>query len=895
MAFMKRFWNLFRGRRLSDDIEREVAFHIRERADALIAQGMPEAEARNAARRQFGNLTAQRERTRDADVLTWLDSVLGDLRYALRSLRHSPAFTAVAVGSLALAIGANTAIYTLLDAVVVRALPVPAPGELVQVTTTDSDEGYFTNPQWEQIRDRQTTLSATAAFAETGWNTADGGEVRRVRGEWASGEFFALFGMRPAVGRLFTREYDARGCAPIAVLGHGYWQSAYGGRGDVVGQSIRLEGKMFEIVGVTQPGFDGPEVGYEPQVYAPMCAEAVIREGQSALDARSTWWLRIAGRRRPGVSLVQVRSELAALAPGVYEATIPPRWAEDQKAEYRHRTLSARALGHGVSEVRDRYHGALLMMMGAVALVLLIACANVANLLLARATARQHEVAVRMAIGAGRRRLVRQLLSESLLLAMGGGLGGLLLAHWGTEALIALISNDAQPVVLDLGLNLRVLGFTALVAGLTVLVFGLVPAWRGTRISPQAAMKARARGVTEGHGRFTIGKSLVVVQVALSLTLVVAAGLLVGSLRNLVTKDPGFRSSGVLLVRVDLRRGGLPPGAYGPAHERILERLRHLPGVRAAASSDMVPVGRSIWNDEVYLDGFTPETSTDRVAWFNEVSEGYFAAMETRLIAGRDFDRTDTPSGPHTAIVNDAAARHFFGGASPLGRQFRVKQGDTFTEPYTVIGVVENAKYTSLRETDAESKTFYLPYSQDRSPGSSRNYEIRAEATPSALVSGVSGAIGEENRAATLSFVTFEDQLARSLQRERVLATLSSLFGGVALALSMLGLYGVMSYTVARRRNEIGVRIALGANRGRVVGMVLADVGRMVVIGVGFGIAGALASGRLVRTYLFGLSPADPAVTGIAAALLAAVALGAGLLPAWRAARVDPVAALREE
>ncbi len=623
MAFRHRFWNLFRGKRLSRDIEREVSFHIRERADELMAQGMPEADAWSAARRRFGNPTGQRERTRDADVVTWLDSLLGDLRYAFRSLRHSPGFTAVAVGSLALGIGANTAIYTLIDAVVVRPLPVPAPEELVLVTMSDrkDSQAYQTNPIWEQIRDRQTTMASTAAFADSRWNTADGGEIRQVWGEWVSGDFFALFGMRPAVGRLFTRESDARGCAPIAVLGHGYWQSSYGGEREAVGQSIRLDGKLFEIVGVTQPGFEGPEVGYQPQVYLPLCAEPVIRGSRSALDARSTWWLQIAGRRREGVSLEQVRTELAALAPAVYGATVPPRWAEDQKAEYQRRTLSARPLEHGVSEVRSRYRGALLIMMGAVGLVLLIACANVANLLLARATARRHEVAIRMAIGAGRRRLIRQLLTESLLLAVAGGLGGLVLARWGTAALVRLIATGDQPVTLDLGLNLRVLGFTALVAGLTAIVFGMVPAWRGTRVSPQAAMKANGRGVAEGHRRFTIGKSLVVIQVALSLTLVVAAGLLAGSLRKLTTLDPGFRAGGVLLAEVDLRRTGLPPEQYDANHRRILERLRNLPGVRSVASSDLTPIGRSMWNDDIYADGFTPANREDRTAWFNEVSD----------------------------------------------------------------------------------------------------------------------------------------------------------------------------------------------------------------------------------------------------------------------------------
>ncbi len=894
MAFFRRLWNLARGGRLSREIDREQAFHLRERVDELMAQGVSEADAWTRARRSFGNRTAQSERTRDADVLTWLDSALRDVRYAIRSLRHSPAFTAVAVASLALGIGANTAIYTLIDAVVVRALPVEAPEELVQVTTSDNpnNEGYFTNPIWEQVRDRQTSLSVAAAFAETRLNASDGGEIREVRGEYASGDFFSLFRMRPALGRFFTRTDDVRGCAPIAVLGNGYWQSAYGGRSDAVGQSIRLESKLFEIVGVTEMGFNGPEVGNQPQVFLPLCTGALIRN-PGILDARSSWWLRIAGRRRPATSLDQVRAELGALAPSVYRATIPPRWAEDQKLEYQGRGLSARTLEHGVSEVRTAYQKALLIMMGAVGLVLLIACANVANLLLARATARRHEVALRLAIGAGRPRLVRQLLTESALLAFLGGLGGLLLAHWGTGALVALISTEEQPVFLDLSLNLRVLGFTALAASLTTMLFGLIPAWRGTRVSPQAAMKANARGVAEGHRRFKLGKSLVVIQMALSLTLVVGAGLLVGSLRNLASMDPGFQASGVLLASVDLRRTGLTPEQYGETHQRMLDRLRVMPGVIAAASSEVTPIGRSAWNDALYVDGFAAANEEDRVSWFNEVSEGYFATMGTRLLAGRDFDRTDRKGSQRSAIMSSSAATHYFGAASPLGRAFRVSQGDTFSDPYTVVGVVEDAKYADLRESDV--RTIYLPNAQDQNPGPTRNIEIRTAGSPAGMARAAALTIAEVNRAASFSFVTLESQIARALQRERVLAILSTLFGGAALALSLLGLYGVVSYTVARRRNEIGVRIALGADPRRVLGMVLGDVARMVVIGVLLGAAGALAAGRLVQGYLFGLQPTDPMVTLLAAALLALVALVAGLLPAWRAARVDPVAALREE
>ena len=895
MSFIKRVLNLIRGERLSRDIQRELSFHLRERVEELRAQGVPEHDALLTARREFGNPTFQGERVRDADIVTWLDSILGDIRYALRALRRSPAFTTVAVASLALGIGANTAIYTLLDTVVLRALPVPQPEQLAMVTMSDTDtHGYFTNPLWEQVRDRQTGFSAIAAFAEQHLNTADGGEVRHVNVEMAGGDYFALFGMRAALGRLFTRADDVRGCAAMAVLGHDFWLSEYGGQASAVGQTIRLEGQPFPIIGVLQAGFNNPEVGREAQVYVPMCSEAVIKGERSMLDRRSSWWMRVIGRMEPGMTVAQLRTRLAAIAPASYEATVPEHWGAQDKVDYRGRTFSARSAEHGVSTVRERYSGALRVMMGAVALVLLIACANVANLLLARAAARQREVAIRLAVGAARRRVVRQLLTESAILAFLGAAGGLALAYWGTSALVALISTSNNPVSLDLSLNVRVLGFTALVATITATLFGLIPAWRGTRVSPQTAMKAGGRGLAEGGGqRFRIGKALVVAQVALSLTLLVGAGLLVGSLRNLNSMDPGFTSEGVLIATMDFRRTGVPsPQLRGP-QQAILERVRALPGVSSASPAALTPVGRSSWNDEIHIAGFTPAEGDDRLAWFNEVGERYFETMDTRLLAGRDFDGTDVAGAPLTAIVNDAMARKFFGEKSPLGGQFRLRRGDTFSEPYTVVGLVENAKYQNLREDDFP--TVYLPTAQNADGNQIVNLVLRATGNPLSLVSSIKSIVADAYGLAALTFTTLDAQLDRSLQRERMLAVLSALFGGVALALSMLGLYGVMAYTVARRRNEIGVRIALGADEGRVLRMVLGDVARVVGIGLLLGAAGALASGKLVSSFLYGMEPAEPAIMALAAAGLAAVALMAGLIPALRASRLDPVAALREE
>jgi putative ABC transport system permease protein len=895
MSLIRRLFNSGRDERLSREIEREISFHIREHVEALMADGMPEAEARREARRRFGNPTFQRERIRDADILAWVDSVKGDVRYALRALRRSPAFTIVAIASLSLGIGANTAIYTLIDAVVLRALPVPNPHELVQVTTSDTDDenAYFTNPLWEQVRDRATGFTALAAVGETSFNIADGGEVRRVNGEWVSGDYFRLFGMRPILGRLHTRAEDVRGCPGTAVLGHGFWQREYGGRTDVVGRSVSFEGKPFQVVGVAGPEFRGPEVGRDVDVYVPLCAEAYLRGEHSSLDARSNWWLRVVGRRVPDVSVAQLRQRIKSIAAASHAATLPQRWAEEHKAEYLKNTFGIREVDKGLSGLRMQYSKALLVMMGAVGLVLLIACANVANLLLARATSRQREVAIRQAIGAGRQRIVRQLLTESVILAIAGAVAGLFVARWGTAGLVALIASGDSAIAFDLSLNARVLGFTALITTVTAMIFGLIPAWRGTRVSPQTAMKAHTRGVAEGHGRFTLGKTLVVAQVALSLTLLVGAGLLVGSLRKLHTMDPGFTAEGVLIATAGFQRTGIPTEQNAAVHRQLLERVRAMPGVVSASQSDLTPVGGSSWNDQIYTDGFVPKSRQDGVVWFNEVSDRYFATMDTKLVAGRDFAPTDVPNGAKVAIINEAAAKKLFGAASPLGRQYRTKRGDTFSEPYTIVGVVENAKYRSLREENSE--TIYLPSSQNATPGSGTRLVIRTQGDPLALAPAIKALIADVHRLAGVEFGTLREQLDRSLRRERMMAVLSALFGAVALALSMLGLYGVMAYTVARRRNEIGVRIALGADGGRVLRMVLGDVARVVLIGLILGTAGAVASGRLVTSFLYGLQPAEPMVLAGAALVLLAVALGAGFLPAWRASRVDPVAALRED
>ena len=886
MGWYRRFTNLLRSNRVSVDIDREMAFHMNELADDLMARGMSEPDARREARRRFGNPSVQKERTRDADILTWLESLGADIRYALRALRASPAFALVTIASLGLGIGANTAIFSLINAVVLRTLPVSHPEELLQVTMGDSEEsGVFTNPLWEQIRDRQGVFSGVFAYGDHEFNLTSGGEVRRASGNWVSGDYFSTLGVRPALGRLLARADDAPGCTPVAVLGHGFWQSEFGGSPQVVGKTIALDRKPHVVVGVTDPSFFGVHVGESPQVFVPLC----LRPG---LEARSNWFLYVIGRPNPGVTPAQVTAHLKTIAPTAYASTVPD-WGVAEKADYVTRSLGSRPVATGLSTVRRQYQRALGVLMVVVGLVLLIACANVANLLLARAAVRGREMAIRLAIGAARRRLVRQLLTESVLLAGLGAIVGVLFARWGSALLVHTLAQGSFPVFLDLTVDGRVLGFTLAVAVATGVLFGLAPAWRSTRIDPQMALKANGRGIAGGHSRFTIGKVLVVGQIALSLVLVIGAGLLLGSFRKLTTFDPGFQREGVLIVSVSLRNAGYAQGEFGGVRRDLLERFRALPGVVAAGAADITPISGSSWNDIIHVDGFVPNSEDDSQSYFNEVTDGYFAAMGTPLLAGRDFDARDRPTGQRVAIVNEAMARKFFHGASPLGKSYRVTMHDSLGPPVEIIGVVKDAKYKRLREDPIP--TIYLAMSQAERVGPVTNYELRAAGAASSLIPAVKRMVAGVNPAIALQLTTLSQQVESSLTRERLLARLSGFFGALALLLATVGLYGTLSYSVARRRNEIGIRIALGAARGRVVRLVLGEVTRIVALGIALGAVAALTATRWVESFLYGLTPSDPTTIIGAVVVLATVALAAGALPAWRAARVDPISALRED
>ncbi|MFI5210528.1 MAG: ABC transporter permease, partial [Gemmatimonadales bacterium] len=801
--------------------------------------------------------------------------------------------TITVVLSLALGIGANTAIFSLLNAVLLKTLPVSNPAELVQVTMGEEDGDVLTNPMWEELHRRQDVFTGAFAFGDQTFNLSTGGVARPVPANYVGGDFFTTLGLAPAAGRLLNGADVFRGCPPVVVLGHGFWQSEFAGQADAVGRTLTLDGHPFEIIGVAPPGFFGVEVGRFNQIYTPLCAEAVVQGKNSALDRRSTWFLQVVGRPKPGLPLAQVGARLAAISQGVFGATVPANWDADGQASYAKRHFEARPAATGLSDLRLRYRPALFMLMAVVAIVLLISCGNVANLLLARGTVRHREIAMRMALGASRGRLVRQMLTESLLLSLLGAATGFLFARWGSALLVRMLSDRGDDVWLDLSLDYRLLGFTIGVAVATGVLFGLMPAWRTTRVDPQVAMRAHGRGVLEGGTRFTLGKALVLAQVALSLVLVLGAALMLRTFHTLATIDPGFRREGILAVQMDLSSSGYDDARVLGIQHQVLERLRLLPGVRSAASAVILPISGMGWNGGIGIPGQpVSDNIRERLSWFNRVSSDYFTTVGTQLKSGRDFGPGDLPGSARVAIISEAMARKYFPGTDPIGRQFTSEGGSGITT-YEVIGVAQDSRYRSLR--DEPEPIVYLPEGQADESFQSVNILLRADGPPSALIPGIRRAVAEVDPRVSFTTLTITENLDRSLARERLLATLSGFFGALAILLALIGLYGTMSYSVARRRNEIGIRLALGADSRTVLGLVLGEVGRLVVIGVGIGAVAALAAGRLVTAFLYGVSATDPLTVVATIGMVVLVGLAAGAVPAWRAARLDPVAALRED
>ena len=895
--FLKRGW-------WDAERARELDAYLAAETDDNIARGMTPGDARAAARRKLGNTTLVREEIYQMNTVALIDSAWRDLKHGARLLRLNPAFAVVAVLSLALGIGANTAIFQLLDAVRIRTLPVEEPWQLVDVRIDAGGKGrtgqfsgrapQLTYSLFQQIRDRQEAFSGLAAWGTATFNMTTSGEARYARGMWVNGEYFNTLGVKPLVGRLFTSADDVRGCsAPAVVLSYGFWQREFGGDVSRIGRPLQLDGHNYEIVGVTPAQFFGTEVGRSFDVAVPLCSEPLTHAERTWLDRPDAWFLGLFARLKPGWTIERAGAQLASISPALFQVTLPPKYRPEDSKNYLAFKLTPQPAATGVSSLRRDYEMPLWLLLATTGLVLVIACANLANLMLARATAREREIAVRLAIGASRGRIVRQLLAESLLLSAVGAAGGLFIARWLSQFLVGFLGTETNRVFLNLNTDWRVFAFTLALAVATCLIFGLTPAIRATSAEPGSAMKSGSRGSTDSHERFGLRRGLVVAQVALSLVLVVGALLFVRSLRNLMILDAGFRQDGVLVVNLDLRGANIPVDARRALYRDLTAKLRAVPGVDDAAEAFIVPVSGSGWNNTIVIDG---KTFSDRayVVNFNAVGPGYFRTMGMPLLTGRDFTDADTVNSPRVAVVTEQFARKFFGGVNPVGRTFQIEEGVGVERPaYQIVGLTKDTKYTNLREEF--TPIAFLAANQEKEPDPSLQIVVRSSAPLATVTGGVSATIAAIAPSTILEFDTLNSMVRNSLMRERLMATLSGFFGLLAGLLATIGLYGVMSYMVERRRNEIGIRMALGADRNAVIGMIMREAATLLLAGLVIGGLAAVGAATMAKTMLFGLKPGDPLSLAMAALALTLVAGVASYLPAWRASRLEPTQALREE
>jgi putative ABC transport system permease protein len=818
-----------------------------------------------------------------------------NLRLAIRTLWATPVVSFVAILSLTLGIGANTAIFSVVDSLLLRALPVKEPDRLVQLVEASADsQRSWTYPIWDEIRRRPQLFESAFAWSANRFNLAAGGETEFVDGVWASGGMFETLGVPAILGRTFTDQDDRRGGGPdgpVAVISYDFWQRRFGGAADAIGRSLNVERLPVTVIGVTPPGFFGPDVGRAFDIALPLGVEPLVRGRETWLDGRSTWWLSVMARLKPTQSLEAAIRGIADAQPQIREAT-HPGWDD-----YLKDPLTLVPSPTGDSGLRRRYQRPVVILMSIVALVLLIASANIANLLLARATARRHELSVRLALGASRRQLVGLLFTESVVLATVGAAGGVLLARWGGRLLVAQMSTPSNRVFLDLSLDWRVLGFTITATAITALLFGTVPAFRAASVDPMEAIKEHGRGGDhQGHARMS--GSLVIAQVALAVVLVAAAGLFVRTFTSLTRRPLGFEAERVLVVTLDAQRAPLAAEARLAMFDRVRQAVRSVPGVAGASLSVITPVTGQGWNGTVDISDVPPLPGRQAMTFKNAVTPDWFSTFGTPLSAGRYFDDRDRRGAPMVAIVNQAFVSRFMNGANPIGHIVRDRAIPGLPNkdvPKEIVGVVADAVYRNLREPIPP--TLYVPLAQADTgfarPSIALNVRA-ASGSPALLTRSVAAAVAEVNADVAVTFRPLANLVNASLTQERVIATLSGFFGGLALLLAGLGLYGVTSYAVSRRQAEIGIRMALGAAPGGVIRLVLARVALLVGTGVVAGVLVSIWLARFAEVLLFGLTPRDPVTLAAAALILAAVGALGGWIPARRASRIDPARVLRE-
>lgn len=873
-------WVLYK-KKLEQQLDEELQVFLDMSAKQKVQDGVPPSEARRLAMLELGGIEQAKEHVRTFRYGALLDQLGKDLRFALRTFAKQPGFVVVVVLTLALGIGANTAIFSLIDALMLRWLPVHNPDELVQVVMAAPGSNppfdTFSYPIARGLAEQTEIFAGVAGFSSFPFDVGNGDSLSRVSGAVVTGGYYETFGLTAVVGRLLGKEDDEPGAPPVAVISYGFWEREFAHNPGAIGQTLPVNGVPVTLIGVSPAGFVGANVGAVADITIPAAALPQIHPPSAGLLGAGNFWMRILARPSSGVSVQQAGGRLAAIWPQMAERVIASHWPASQKKEFAESVFQLVPGGTGYSILRSMYAKPLKVLMGMVALVLFIACANVANLLLVRGSARQREMAVRLAIGAGRGRIVRQLLTESILLSLIGAACGIALSWLSSRFLLGILSTGSFQVLFDLTPNLHVLGFTAAVAIAIAILFGLAPAFYATSTGPSMALKQDSRS----SSRSRLMPFLVTLQVALTLVLVIGASLLVRTLQNLQNLDPGFSREGVLLVDLEGRRTGVPI--------ELLDEVRRIPGIVSASLSTHTPLSGAFWSEPAVPLG-QPLPARDS-ALFVAAGPGFFETMQTPVLAGRSFTDRDSRSAPAVAVINEAYAVRYFQNQNPIGQHLsaRVRGEDRILE---IVGLVKNVKATDLRRPPRS--TVYVSYAQ-----LTGNF-------PTTMEIRVTGSIGEASAAikkvvqaklpnSLVDVRPLSAQVEAVMVQERMMATLASGFGALALALACIGLYGLLAYRVARQTKEIAIRVAIGAQQKRVFIMVLRGAVGLVLAGIGLGLPSAWAATRWIEAMLFQMDPTDAATITGAVLLVISVSLLAAYLPARRAAQVEPMTALRHD
>jgi predicted permease len=840
-----------------------------------------------------------------------MNQLWNDLRYALRTLRKSPVFTAVAVLSLALGIGANTAIFTLLDQILLRLLPVKNPQQLALLTIRGMEYGNnsggnaMSYPLYRDFSERNTVFSGMfCRFAFT-MNVSFSGRTERVDGELVSGTYFPVLGVGAAIGRTFTPEDDRiPNGHPVAMLNYAYWKARFGGDPNILGKTVVVNAHNYTVVGVAQKDFNGIELGRSPQVFVPMMMKPQITPNWDGLKDRRWRWANAFGRLKPGVTIQQAKASLQPIYHSVIETEVKEEAfrnaAPNVRAEFLRNTIGVLPAAQGRSYFRRRMATPLWVLMAVTGGVLLIACANVASLLIARATSRQKEIAIRLAMGAGRGRIIRQLMVESLLLSVIGGVLGLLFALWTDRLLVPFLPLDAPELAVSVSPDLRVLLFTVAVAFLTGIIFGLAPALQSTRPDLAPTLKDQVAGIVGAGGQMSLRKGLVAAQVTLSLLLLVGAGLFLRSLRNLTNLGPGFPTGNLIAFSIDPGLNGYDSNKAKIFFRRLTEEIQGIPGVRETGLAAEQILTDNEWDSAVKVEGFSFKPGEAAHPYMNSISPGYFAALGVPVLAGRDFRQNDTAMVHHppfdvatVVMVNEKFAKKYFPGGNAVGHHVGFGSDPDTKTDMEIIGVVKDIKYTAVR--DEIPVQMFIPYMATQFVTDMTAY-VRATLPPEQLFSALRAKVHDlDSNLPLYNIRTLDQQISASLLTERLIASLSAVFGFLATLLATIGLYGVTAYTVARRTREIGVRMALGAFQKDVIWLVMREVLTLIAIGIVAGLGASLALTRFVQAQLYGITAYDPVTLVVAAVALAVVACVAGYIPALRASRVDAMEALRYE